>query len=76
MDGKMKSRIIDLEIINELLPVARIAGRLRACGIRIAGEPEALAALRELYNEGDQAAGVIIANMFPNGHPEVSRAGR
>lgn len=76
MTEGMKKQITDFEIIKELLPAARIAGRLRACGIRIVGEPRSLKALRELYDDGDKAAGEILENMFPNGHLEVSRPGR
>lgn len=76
MQDGMKKQITDFEIINELLPAARIASKLRACGIRIVGEPRALEALRGQRDDGNVDAGEILANLFRNGHPEVSGPGR
>ena len=68
----LKKAMMDYGVIAALQPAANAASRLRACGIRLVGSPEAIEALQQLENEGDEQAALILGNLFPQGHPEVS----
>lgn len=61
------------ELVDLLLPAVRQAGALRACGIRLVGDPKAQANLKSMYEGGNPAAGEVLANLFPTGHHEVTR---
>lgn len=60
--------------IQALLPAVKVASDLRALGIRVVGEQEVIAELIKLANQKNQEAAVVVGNMFPVGHPEVTRS--
>lgn len=59
--------------IKALLPAVKVANELRALGIRVVGEQEVIAELIKLANQQNQDAAVVVGNMFPAGHAEVSK---
>lgn len=59
------------ELVDLLQPVVRRAGHLRGCGFRLVGDPHTHATLKSMYDNGNSAAGEVLANLFPTGHDEV-----
>lgn len=66
----VKGALVAFGVLEALYPAAVKASQLRACGLRIVGEPPTVAALLEMALTDENAAW-ISANLFPNGHPEV-----
>lgn len=70
---ELRQEMAELHVIEAILPAAKAASKLRACGLRLVGSPEAMQVLRQLAAEGDDSAGWVVSNLLPQGHPEVVR---
>jgi len=59
--------------IQALLPAVKVANELRALGIRVVGEQEVIAELIKLANQENKEAAVVVGNMFPADHAEITK---
>ncbi len=72
--NKIASRreaIENLNVVEAILPAARAAGRLRACGLRLVGDETTSKALKLMADGGNEDALLVMCNLFPHGHSEI-----
>lgn len=72
--AELRKSLVAFKVIPAILPAAKAASQLRACGLRLVGSPEVIEVLQQMATEGDEAAEWIIGNLFPQGHREVARS--
>lgn len=61
------------QVVEAILPAAKKASQLRACGLRLVGSQAAIQALLAMAGKGDESAELVVGNLLPQGHPEVVR---
>lgn len=71
--AELRQEMDELQVIEAILPAAKAASKLRACGLRLVGSPEAMQVLRQMAADGNESAGWVVSNLLPQGHPEVVR---